>query len=444
MYQVVKQVTICACILLTAVLLLAACGERDGGRPPALEATPTTVGEGVEEAVPTAVPAQGTTILAEGKLTAANPQLPLAFAAGGRLLELAVAAGDRVEAGDLIGMLDDKALQDALSDAELGERQAQNSLAQAQLALDNLLDWEPDETAVAQAQAALAAAEASLENAQGQDSAAGNSVTAARISLEQAQRALQDAQEQYDSAYDPGREWELYIDDPSCRTGEQHPNCTGPPYSDIIENDRQWADRALPRAQDDLKIAQANYNLALAGLNSNSAVGAESQVAAAEQALAQALRGPQAEEIAAARLQVEQAQIALEQAQFARDKARAALADTRLEAPAAGTVIEVHSAPGGMVGAGTAVVTLLDTSDLLFETSNLSERDLAQVRPGLPAQVTLKAYPGEVLDGRVLRVAPLAEGTIGDAATFTVIVDLAPSDLDLLPGMTGRVEIEGQ
>ena len=39
------------------------------------------------------------------------------------------------------------------------------------------------------------------------------------------------------------------------------------------------------------------------------------------------------------------------------------------------------------------------------------------------------------------RIAPLAEGTIGDAATFTVIIQLEPTGLDLLPGMTGRVEI---
>jgi len=39
--------------------------------------------------------------------------------------------------------------------------------------------------------------------------------------------SVAEAQEVYDTAYDPGREWELYIDDPSCRTGEQFPNCTG-------------------------------------------------------------------------------------------------------------------------------------------------------------------------------------------------------------------------
>ena len=41
----------------------------------------------------------------------------------------------------------------------------------------------------------------------------------------------------------------------------------------------------------------------------------------------------------------------------------------------------------------------------------------------------------------VAYVVPTASGIVGDAATFTVIIDLEPADLPLLPGMTGRVEI---
>jgi multidrug resistance efflux pump len=115
--------------------------------------------------------------------------------------------------------------------------------------------------------------------------------------------------------------------------------------------------------------------------------------------------------------------------------------DTRLVAPAGGTVLSVDSAPGSLVGSGTPVVTLLDTGRLQFETNNLSERDLAQITPGQEALITLKAYPNDTVDGRVLRIAPVAEGTVGDAATFSVIIDLDGTDLDLLPGMTGRVEI---
>jgi multidrug resistance efflux pump len=432
-----------ALLALLATLLLSACeGTVVGGTPP----TRTPDPEAEEEATPrpTAVPRTGTTILAEGALVAANPPLPLGFSTSGRLLELLVLAGDRVEAGELIATLDDEAIQDTLVDAELGVRQAQNSLAQAQLSLENVLNWKPDQAVVAQAEASLAAAEASLENAQSQDSASGYSVTSAKVSLEQAQQALVDAQEAYDTAFDQGRDWEQFIDDPSCRTAEQFPNCTGPPYSDVIKAEREAAEKFVPRAEDQLRIAQANYNLALAGLNSNSAVSAEASIASAQQALNQALLGPTVVDIEAARLQVEQAELALEQAAINGAKAEAAMEDTRLIAPSDGTVLSVDSAPGSLVGTGTAVVTLLDTQNLQFQTNNLSERDLAQITPDQEVMITLKAYPNDDVDGRVARVAPLAEGTIGDAATFTVIIDLEGTALDLLPGMTGRVEIKSE
>jgi HlyD family secretion protein len=430
-------------LLASAGLLLSACARFGAGQAPPTE-TPQAQEETAVEATPTPVPRSGTTILAEGALVAAKPQQPVGFAINGRLLDLLVEEGDSVQAGDLIATLDDEMLQEALVDAALAYRQAENSLAQAELALENLLNWEPDAALVAQAEANLAAAEASLENAQSQDAASGYSVTAAKVQLEQAQQALTDAQEAYETAFDPGRDWEQYIDDPSCRTGEQFPNCTGPPYSDVIKAEREAAENYIPQAEDQLRIAQANYNLAVAGLNSNSAVSAEATIAGARQALVQALTGPGEKDISAARLQVEAAELALQQAQINQEKAERAIEDTRLLAPVGGTVLTVDSAPGSLVGSGTPVITLLDIADLHFETNNLSERDLAQIRPGQEVEVTLKAYPNEALNGRVLRVAPVAEGDIGDAATFTVIIDLQESSLPLLPGMTGRVEIRSE
>jgi multidrug efflux pump subunit AcrA (membrane-fusion protein) len=433
--------------ILTAVIalaLLGGCGRIAGGGPPVTETPAAEVsadGETAVEATLTPLPVTGTTILAEGALVAAKPQQAIGFAINGRLLELFVEAGDQVQAGDLIATLDDEALQETLTDTALAYRQAENSLAQAQLSLDNLLNWEPDEAAVTQAEANLAAAEANLKNAQSQDAASGYNVTSAKVQLEQAQQALEDAHEAYDTAFDPGRDWEQYIDDPSCRTGEQYPNCTGAPYSDIIEAEREAAENAIPRAEDQLRIAEANYNLAIAGLNSSSALGVEANIAGAQQALEQAKTGPKEEDIAAARLQVEAAQLALQQAQINQEKAEKAVDDTRLVAPSGGTVLSVDSAPGSLVGSGTPVVTLLDTSALQFETNNLSERDLAQIKAGQEALITLKTYPNQSVDGRVLRVAPVAEGTVGDAATFSVIIDLGETELPLLPGMTGRVEI---
>jgi multidrug resistance efflux pump len=89
------------------------------------------------------------------------------------------------------------------------------------------------------------------------------------------------------------------------------------------------------------------------------------------------------------------------------------------------------------------IVTLLDVQQLELQTTNLSERDLSQIQPGQKVLVTLKTFPDDPFEAVVTRLGPLAEGEVGDAAAFPVIIDLKGIDLDIRPGMTGRVEIGG-
>jgi multidrug efflux pump subunit AcrA (membrane-fusion protein) len=409
-------------LVLPLLILLLLAGCRQG--PPVTPPPEPTAG-----AVATATrrPAQtsGTTIVADGQIVAVTPVLPLAFEAGGRLLELFVAPGDEVAAGAPVALLDESALQEAAGNAALQLAQAEITLQQAQLTLDDLLAWEPDETAIALAEANLAAAEAAFESAQTQDSAAGNSLTSARVSLDQARRSLADAQAAYDTAFEPARDWEL----------------NDPFRKDALEAERDAAVRNLAFAEENLQVAQAQYNLAWASLNNDSAVSANASVLSASQALEQARTGPTDSEIAVARLQVEQAGLALQQSELALEQARAALEKAELRAPWAGVVLAVEFAPGAMVGAGAPVLTLLDTGRLQFHTTNLSERDLAALGPGQPVEITLKSYPGQTIEGTVAGIAPQAAGAVGDAAVFTVQIDLEATDLVLRPGMTGRAEI---
>jgi len=198
----------------------------------------------------------------------------------------------------------------------------------------------------------------------------------------------------------------------------------------------------VQNAEEGLQVAWANYNLTSAGLNDNNALAAEASLASARQALDQAQTGPKESDITAARLQIEQAQLSIYQAQFNLDQANRALDDAVLYAPWGGTIFSVETAAGAMVGAGTPILTLQDAGDLQFHTTNLSERDLVDVEPGQVVRVSLKSHPGNEIEGRVVRIVTQASGAIGDAATFIVVVELEPSDLLLLPGMTGRAEIQ--
>jgi multidrug efflux pump subunit AcrA (membrane-fusion protein) len=405
----------------------------DPGRPPTAE------DGGAQTPTP---PPTGVTILADGVVQAGQPPLILSFEASGKLLELHVRTGDRVQSGDLIATLDDAALQDALTNATLQAAQAENGLAQARLTLDDLLSWTPDEAAMATAQANLEAAEARYERALSQDAAAGYSVTPARISLDQAQQALADAQEAYDNAWDEARDWETFYEERICYEGQGGlAPCTGPRWKDRIEAEREGTARGLKAAQDSLTVAQANYNLALAGLSDTAALEAEAALVSARQALEQATTGPRESEVDAAQLRVEQAEIALEQGLFSKRQAEEALARAQLVAPRGGRVLSVDVAVGATVGPGTPIVALLDTDQLEFHTTNLSERDLTQIAPGQRAVATLKAYPNDPIEATVVRIG-LQPGTpVGDAATFPVVLALGDTDLELRPGLTGRVEI---
>ena len=299
--------------LIFVILGLVACG----GQPVEPEATAvpseTTESEAETAPEPTRPNQSGVTILADGSVVAVQPVLPLSFTTSGRLLELAVQSGDVVAAGDLIATLDDEALVDAVTNAELQVAQSEINLAQAQVELNRLLDWEPDETAVALAEANLAAAQAGLENAQNSDAAAGNSVTSANISVAQAERQLTDAQEAYNTAFDPGREWEL-----------------GDPFrKQFLENERDAATRNLQFAEENLQVARANYSLAASGINNDTSLSAEASVVSAQQALEQAQKPPTPEQIEAAQLSVSQAEISIQQSELSLEQAQEAVSTLR-------------------------------------------------------------------------------------------------------------------
>jgi HlyD family secretion protein len=240
---------------------------------------------------------------------------------------------------------------------------------------------------------------------------------------------VEDTQEAYTNAHDPARDWELY----------------DRWRSEALKAQRKGTARALLQAQDALSVANAQYNLTAAGLDNEAALlNTQSAIISAQQALEQATKGPKESEIAAARLRVDQAALSLEQSQFNQQQAENALARAQLVAPGSGAVLSVDVAPGVMIGAGTPIITLLDTDRLEFHTTNLSERDLAQIAPGQAAVVTLKAYPNEALEASVARIGLQAGPPIGDAATFPVILVLSESDLDLRPGLTGRAEIRAE
>jgi multidrug resistance efflux pump len=388
----------------------------------------------------------GVTILADGVLQAAQPPLPLAFETGGRLLAVHVRAGDTVEAGDPIATLDDARAQAELS-------QAGYNLQLAELALEEL-SRDADPAALAAARASLASARASLTALKTPPSE--QKVLAAEQNLEAAKQALRDLR----ALPDPDA---VQIAEANLTLAEMQVRAAQTAYDQVAHFEFAGMTQqalALWQATTAYEQAQAEYNKALEGANDEQITSARARITLAQAELDALLEEPNYDALVAAETQVEQAQLALDAlqagaaaseldraeinvalARLALESAQRGLDSVELVAPAPGTITELHAAPGALVGGGSPIVTLLDTADLEFHTVNLSERDLGQIYPGQPAVVTLKAYPDEPIEATVVRIGLQAGAPVGDAVTFPVIVVLGKTDLELRPGMTGRVEI---
>jgi len=135
----------------------------------------------------------------------------------------------------------------------------------------------------------------------------------------------------------------------------------------------------------------------------------------------------------------DQADARVAQAQAALGLAQANLAQGTLVAPFDGTVVSINVEPGEVAEANKTVVVMGDLSHLQIVTTDLSEREIANVRIGQTAMTRIKALDQD-LPGKVAAIAPLSGLKDGDTV-FKVTIELDQEPKSLLWGMTGDVQI---
>jgi Cu(I)/Ag(I) efflux system membrane fusion protein len=108
-----------------------------------------------------------------------------------------------------------------------------------------------------------------------------------------------------------------------------------------------------------------------------------------------------------------------------------------LRAPASGIVVEKNIVEGGRITPGMSVYGIADLSRVWVE-GEVFEKDLAMVRLGQRARVSLDAYAGESFDGVVTYVYPTVST---DTRTGRMRIELANPGLRLKPGMYARVQL---
>ena len=111
------------------------------------------------------------------------------------------------------------------------------------------------------------------------------------------------------------------------------------------------------------------------------------------------------------------------------------LSYTRIVAPADGAVGERQVRPGQLVSPGTQVLPFIDGT--AWVQANFRETQLTNIKVGDPVDVRVDVYPGELIHGRVLEIAPASGSQFAllppDNATgnFTKVVQRVPVKIAL-------------
>ena len=366
-------------------LVLAACGGS---------AKTTTAASTKSASTPVPNSAAGGPATASG-VVVADQQVSMAFELAGNVKLVQVKAGDQVQAGQVLVQLDDSSQQiqleqanlalhelnspEAIANARLAVTTAQKDVTDAQTALLNTQYWKND--ALVQnyyanfviAKDALDKAQTAYDNAK-----VGQYINNANEAA--AYQKLYDAKQAYDTAH---YYYSLYSQSPTQRQMDE---------------------------------AQAKVDLAMAQLTN------------AQNYLALLTGGNIPEAASGAALELfKQAKLAIQTAQINLDA-------TRLVAPFSGEVASTATSVGDYVSPGQAILTISDVNHMHIETTDLSERDIAKVKLGQTATVSVKAL-NQTVTGKVTVISPLAGKLDGDVVyKVTILLDKLPTNL--LPGMS--------
>lgn len=118
----------------------------------------------------------------------------------------------------------------------------------------------------------------------------------------------------------------------------------------------------------------------------------------------------------------------------------AQLQETIILAPVAGTVVRTEGDVGEIVGAETAIVTLMPDGALQVRVK-VSEGNIVDAEVGQPARIALDAFASEELRGTVVEIEP-AETVVGGAVYYEAVVAFDAADARVRRGMSATVWIE--
>ncbi|MEO8289135.1 MAG: HlyD family efflux transporter periplasmic adaptor subunit [Chloroflexota bacterium] len=218
----------------------------------------------------------------------------------------------------------------------------------------------------------------------------------------------------------------------------------------------------IAAAQGDVDKAEAALDKLLAGATPEELRQAQQAVVQAQANLDKVKKGPTADDIKAAQAKVDAAQAALDKvkagstptelaileqqialAQITVTNATAQISDAQLKSPISGTLLSMDIEIGETVGGQQKVAVVADTNTLRIK-ADVDEIDVGKVSAGQAVTVTLDAYPGVKLAGKIERLAPGATQKQG-STIYQATISFTPGEgVTPREGMAASVDITAQ
>lgn len=330
------------------------------------------------------------TVNAAGNISAPE-EATMAFSSSGRVAKVAVQVGDRAKKGQLLIQLD-------TTDLDLALKTAQSNLTSAQANFDS--QQASLQFALKTAQGNLASAQANYDSVKAKNSTNPDQLIVAKSALDKAQAALQTAQANYNAVA----------------------------WRGDISASQQAA--ALASATADYNSAMANYRITVAGINDTSLRTAQASLDNAQVSLQQAQKNLDTS--------MRTAQASLDNAKVAVDVAQRNLDKASVYAPFDGLVSAVNFSVGDTAGSGTAV-SMVDLSNLQVKLT-IAEVDVAKIKIGETAEMTIDALPNKTYNAKVIAIGPVGTVTQG-VVNYPVTVLITNADQDIRPGMTANLAV---
>ncbi|HUW79226.1 MAG TPA: biotin/lipoyl-binding protein [Candidatus Nanopelagicaceae bacterium] len=396
-------------------------------------------------AIRTVTAAMGTvtsSVSASGSLTSPG-DMGLIFPSNGVLTSIRVAVGDHVKRGQLLATIDSTNATTALAQAQLSYRNALESITASkqniETAQSNLDTAKTNaQTNLTNAQTNLATVQQALANTQ---AVLANNAIQYQNTLDQTQQDFVSAQQNFDLW---NNNYQLSI--PLCTVDTPPTGCSSwtSAYNSLQNAQRASENATLTNKANVLRDAQTLQSAENSVTSAQNAVTSaeagftftsyESSLKSAQQAYADLLPGTTS---ATSLTSSEVARLAVVAAQKN-------LANTKMLAPAAGTVAAVGGKVGDIssptsAGGINGFIVLTDVSAFQVE-AGFSEADSVSVAVNAPATFTFDALANVTAQGTVLSIAPLPVSA-NSVNTYTVTFALGAPVKGLLPGMTANATV---